>query len=155
MAQQIGLTVNGEFWEVNVEPWETLLEILRNRIGLTGTKEACGRGDCGSCTVLLDGRVVNSCLVLAVDARDKEVVTIEGLGQGTKLDPIQESFIEHGAIQCGFCTAGMIICAKALLDEKPSCTEEDVREAIVGNLCRCTGYNKIVEAILAVARKPS
>ena len=153
MAQQIRLTVNGELCEVSVEPWETLLEVLRDRLGLTGAKEACGRGDCGSCSVILDGKVVDSCLVLAVDARDREVVTIEGLGEGTKLRPIQEVFIEHGAIQCGFCTPGMILSAKVLLDENPSPTEEDVRQAIVGNLCRCTGYTKIVEAILAAAGK--
>jgi len=153
MAQQIKLTVNGEPYEASVEPWETLLEVLRDRFGLTGAKEACGRGDCGSCTVILDGKVVNSCLVLAMDARDKEVLTIEGLDKGGKLHPIQEAFIEHGAIQCGFCTPGMILSSKALLDENPSPSEEDVREAIVGNLCRCTGYNKIVQAILAVAEK--
>ena len=155
MAQQIKLTVNGELCEVSVEPWETLLEVLRDRFGLTGVREACGRGDCGSCTVILEGKVVDSCLVLAVDTRDKEVLTIEGLGKGGKLHPIQEAFIEHGAIQCGFCTPGMILSAKALLDENPSPTEEDVREAIVGNLCRCTGYNKIVEAILEAAGKRS
>lgn len=153
MTHQINLTVNGEFYKASVEPWETLLEVLRDRFGLTGAKEACGRGDCGSCTVILDGKVVNSCLVLAIDARDKEVLTIEGLDKEGKLHPIQEAFIEHGAIQCGFCTPGMILSAKALLDENPNPSEEDIREAIVGNLCRCTGYNKIVQAILAVSGK--
>ncbi len=153
MSQQIKITVNGEVYKADVEPWETLLEVLRNRFGLTGVKEACGRGDCGSCTVILDGKVVDSCLILAMDARDKEVLTIEGLAKDGKLHHVQEAFIEHGAIQCGFCSPGMILCAKALLDENPNPTEEEVRDAIIGNLCRCTGYRKIVEAILAAAKK--
>lgn len=153
MSQQIKITINGEVYKADVEPWESLLEVLRNRFGLTGVKEACGRGDCGSCTVILDGKVVNSCLVLAMDARDKEVLTIEGLAKDGKLHRVQEAFIEYGAIQCGFCSPGMILCAKALLDENPNPTEEEVRDAIIGNLCRCTGYHKIVEAILAAAKK--
>ena len=157
MKEQIKLTVNGESYEVLVEPSETLLQVIRNKLGLTGTKESCSLGDCGSCTVILDGKAVNSCLVLAMEAKGKEVLTIEGLRKGNQLHPIQKSFIEHGAVQCGFCTPGMILSAKALLDEKPTPTEEDVREAIAGNLCRCTGYVKIIEAVMAVARecKPS
>ena len=153
MKHQIKLTVNGDPYEIAVEPWETLLQVLRQKLELTGVKEACGLGDCGLCTVILDGRAVNSCLVLAVDAAGGEIVTIEGLREGSKLHPLQEAFIEHGAIQCGFCTPGMILAAKAFLDENPNPSEEEAREAIAGNLCRCTGYVKIVEAIMAAAEK--
>jgi carbon-monoxide dehydrogenase small subunit len=152
MKQLIQLRVNGELHEVIVEPWRTLLEVIRDDIGLTGAKEACSTGECGACTVLLDGKPVNSCLLLAGEARGKEILTIEGLSQGTKLHPLQDAFIRHGAIQCGFCTPGMLLSAKALLDNNPQPTEKEVREAISGNLCRCTGYNKIVEAILEVAQ---
>jgi carbon-monoxide dehydrogenase small subunit len=151
MKHQIRLTVNGEVYELEVEPKKKLIEIIRDDLGLTGTKKGCGKGDCGACSVLLDGRLVNSCLVLAVDANGKNVLTIEGLADGQNLHPIQKAFIEHGAIQCGFCTPGMILSAKALLDENPKPTEEEVRHGIGGNLCRCTGYSKIVEAILAAA----
>jgi carbon-monoxide dehydrogenase small subunit len=151
MKESIKLTVNGEPCEVLVNPTQTLLQVLRGNLGLTGTKESCGLGDCSSCTVILDGKIVNSCLVLAVEAAGKDVLTIEGLSKGGQLHPIQKAFIEHGAIQCGFCTPGMILTAKALLDENPTPTEEEVRDAIAGNLCRCTGYVKIVEAIMAVA----
>ncbi len=152
MKQLIQLTVNGELYEVGVEPWKTLLEVIRDDIGLTGPKEACSTGECSACTVLINGKPVNSCLVLAVDAQDKGILTAEGLAQGDKLHPLQEAFIKHGAIQCGFCTPGMLLSAKALLDENPRPTEEEVREAISGNLCRCTGYHKIVQAILNVAQ---
>ena len=152
MKQLIQLTVNGEPHEVRVEPWKTLLEVIRDDIGLTSAKEACSTGECSACTVLLNGKPVNSCLVLAVEAQGKEISTIEGLSEGSKLHPLQDAFIRHGAIQCGFCTPGMLLSAKALLDENPQPTEEEIREAISGNLCRCTGYNKIVEAILAVAQ---
>lgn len=152
MKQLIQLTVNGEPHEVRVEPWKTLLEVIRDDIGLTSAKEACSTGECSACTVLLNGKPVNSCLVLAVEAQGKEISTIEGLSEGSKLHPLQDAFIKHGAIQCGFCTPGMLLSAKALLDENPQPTEEEIREAISGNLCRCTGYNKIVEAILAVAQ---
>ena len=153
MEQKIQLTVNGEPYEVFVKPSETLLQVIRDKLGLTGAKEACSLGDCGFCTVILDGKSVNSCLVLAMEAKGREVLTIEGLRKGNELHPIQKAFIEHGATQCGFCTPGMILAAKALLDENPTPTEEDVREAIAGNLCRCTGYVKIIEAIMAVARE--
>lgn len=152
MKQLIQLRVNGELHEVIVEPWRTLLEVIRDDIGLTGAKEACSTGECGACTVLLDGKPVNSCLLLAVEARGKDVLTIEGLSQGTRLHPLQDAFIRHGAIQCGFCTPGMLLSAKALLDNNPQPNEKEVREAIAGNLCRCTGYNKIVEAILEAAQ---
>jgi carbon-monoxide dehydrogenase small subunit len=149
--QPIRLSVNGEEREVLVSPNETLVEVLRGRLELTGTKMGCGEGACGTCTVLLDGKPVRSCLTLAVEVQDKEIVTIEGLAEGAGLHPVQEAFIQHGAIQCGFCTPGMILTGKALLDENPHPTEEEVRRAISGVVCRCTGYAKIVEAILAAA----
>ncbi|RLA75971.1 MAG: (2Fe-2S)-binding protein [Deltaproteobacteria bacterium] len=152
MKRLISLTVNGETHEVVVEPRTTLLEVLRDSLGLTGAKEGCSLGNCGACTVLLDGRPVLSCLLLAVEAQGKEIVTIEGLAEGSKLHPLQEAFVEHGAVQCGFCIPGMILSAKALLDENPHPTEEEVKEAISGNLCRCTGYSNAVRAILAAAK---
>ena len=152
MKQQIQLTVNGELYKVDVEPWRTLLDVIRDEIKLTGTKEGCSLGECGACTVLMDGKAVNSCLVLAVDAVGQEIVTIEGLAQGDKLHPVQQAFVNHGGLQCGFCTPGMIMTAKALLDENPNPTEEEVRADIAGNLCRCTGYTKIIESILAAAQ---
>src|SRR5574340_501798 len=149
----IGFTLNGEAVQVEIEPHLTLLQVLREKIGLTGTKEGCGAGDCGACTVLLDGRTVNSCLFPALEAEGKTVVTIEGLAGGEgSLHPLQQAFIDHGAIQCGFCTPGMVLSAKALLDENPHPTEEEIRKGIAGNLCRCTGYVKIVEAIQAVSK---
>ena len=141
--------LNGEPVELELKPNRTLLEVIRQDLALTGTKDGCGIGECGVCTVLLDGWPVRSCLTLAVDVRGRQVATIEGLAQGVKLHPLQESFIKHGAIQCGFCIPGMLMVAKALLDEKPKSTEQEVRAAIAGNFCRCTGYVKIVEAILA------
>ncbi len=152
MKKSIKLKVNGETHEVAVEPRKTLLDVIRDDLGLTGTKKGCDQGGCGTCTVIFDGKAVNSCLVLAVEAEGKDVLTIEGLAKGAKLHPIQEAFINHGAIQCGFCTPGMIMSAKVLLDKNPNPTEKEVRDAIGGNLCRCTGYVKIVEAILAVAK---
>ena len=149
--RRISLTINDEFHSVDVEPHWTLLRLLRERLGLTGTKEGCGEGECGSCTVLVDGKPVSSCLVPAVDADSRSVTTIEGLAKDGQLHPLQTAFIEKGAIQCGFCTPGMILAAKALLDRQPSPSEEEIRLAIVGNLCRCTGYAKIVEAIQAAA----
>jgi carbon-monoxide dehydrogenase small subunit len=147
MKKIIQLTVNGEPVEVAVEPNITLLQLLREELFLTGAKHGCGLGDCGACTVILDGKPVNSCLVLAVQANGGSVLTIEGLAENGSLHPIQQAFVDKGAIQCGFCTPGMILSAKALLDENPRPTEVEIRTAISGNLCRCTGYQKIVEAI--------
>ena len=150
MKLPVLLHVNGEEYELILDPRKTLLEVLRNDLGLTGTKEGCGEGACGACTVLLDGRAVNSCLVLGVEAKGQEILTIEGLAKGTDLHPIQQSFIDQWAIQCGFCTPGMILSAKALLDRNPHPNEDEIRHALSGNLCRCTGYSKIVKAITAV-----
>ncbi len=151
MKTIIQLTVNGQPTEAAVDSNTTLLQFLREDLGLTGTKHGCGLGDCGACTVILDGKPVNSCLVLAVQARGREVITIEGLEEDGRLHSIQQAFVEKGAIQCGFCSPGMILSAKALLDENPKPTEVDIRTAISGNLCRCTGYQKIVEAIQEVS----
>lgn len=151
MKTIIQMTVNGEPVEAAVEPNRTLLQFLREDLGLTGTKHGCGLGDCGACTVILDGKPVNSCLVLAIQARGRDVLTIEGLAEDGNLHPIQEAFVEKGAIQCGFCSPGMILSAKALLDENPNPTEHEIRTALSGNLCRCTGYQKIVEAIQEAA----
>jgi len=150
MKHSLVLLVNEERYELEIRPNRTLLEVIREDLGLTGTKEGCGTGECGACTVLLDGEPVNACLTLALQAQGKKVTTIEGLAKGGILHPLQEAFIRHGAIQCGFCTPGMILTAKALLDKKPKPEEIEIREALVGNLCRCTGYQKIVEAILSL-----
>ena len=149
----LAMKLNGESMEISVEPSAMLVDVLRDQLNLTGTKEACGKGECGACTVLLDGLAVSSCITPAMKAMNKEVITIEGLGKPGKLHPIQEAFIEHGAIQCGFCTPGMVLSAKALLDKNPNPTEEEVRVGLSGNLCRCTGYVKIVESVLAAAEK--
>ena len=143
--------VNGRSYEVILEAHKTLLEVLRDRLDLTGTKYACGTGECGCCTVLIEGRPVLSCLTLAATAKRKKIMTIEGLANGG-LHPLQRAFIDHGAAQCGFCTPGMILTAKALLDENPKPTPEEVKFALAGNLCRCTGYVKIIHAVLAAAR---
>jgi aerobic carbon-monoxide dehydrogenase small subunit len=148
------LRVNNEEYDLLIYPHRTLLEVLRDEVKLTGVKEGCGEGACGSCTVLLDGLPVRSCLMLALDAQGKEITTIEGLVKEGKLDPVQEAFVEHHAIQCGFCSPGMILTAKALIDENPNPTEQQIRKAISGNVCRCTGYAKIVDAIQAVGRQP-
>jgi carbon-monoxide dehydrogenase small subunit len=147
----VSLTVNGEEYEVVITPHRTLLEVLREDLALTGTKEGCGEGACGTCTVLLDGKPVRSCLTLAVEVQGREVTTIEGLAPMGELHPVQKAFVEYGAIQCGFCSPGMILTTKALLDENPSPTEQEARRAISGNVCRCTGYAKIVEAMLKAA----
>lgn len=152
MKHKVSFTVNGDSYEVEVEPRESLLDVLRNKLSLTGTKKGCNTGDCGACTVIMNEKPVNSCLVLAVEAEGKEIVTIEGLASGAKLHPIQEAFINYGAVQCGYCTPGMIISAKALLDECPNPTEEEIKLFISGNLCRCTGYVKIIEAIKEAAK---
>ena len=151
MRQLIKLTVNDDDQEEVIEPQTTLLEVLREGLGLTGTKKGCDAGDCGACTVLIDGKPVVSCLTLAIEAQGREILTIEGLARDGKLHPLQQAFIDHFAVQCGFCTSGMLLSAKALLDKNPHPTEEEVREGISGNLCRCSGYVKIVEAILGVA----
>jgi carbon-monoxide dehydrogenase small subunit len=153
MKRIITLTVNDETHEIAVEPTQTLAEVLRVELGLTGTKQGCGTGDCGSCTVILDGLAVNSCLVLALEANGGNVLTIEALDTPEGLHPIQQAFVDKGAIQCGFCTPGMILTAKSLLDHSPSPTEPEIRKAISGNLCRCTGYQKIVEAIQEAGSK--
>jgi aerobic carbon-monoxide dehydrogenase small subunit len=151
MKSLLTCTVNGEQHSVLVDPRDTLLELLRDRIGLTGTKEGCGNGNCGTCTVLLDGAPVNACLVLAMEAAEQEVLTIEGLASRGELHPLQSALVEVGGTQCGFCTPGIVLSAKALLDDNPAPSEQDIRQAIAGNLCRCTGYNKIIDAIAAVA----
>jgi carbon-monoxide dehydrogenase small subunit len=149
----ITLNVNGEERAVMVRPRDTLLSILRNTLGLTGTKEACGTGECGSCTVLIDGMAVLACLTLAVEAEGKNIITIEGLSKNGKLNTLQEAFIAHGAVQCGFCTPGMLLSATALLSANPNPSRQDIQKALEGNICRCTGYNKIVEAIESVRGK--
>ncbi len=149
--KQIKLTVNGKIQEVDVQPWDTLLDVIRQQLGLTGTKEGCGHGECGACTVIMNGKTVNSCLVLAVEADGKQVTTIEGLSLTGKLHPVQQAFIDEGGLQCGFCTPGMVISAKALLDENPNPTDEEIRRGIAGNFCRCTGYTKIIKSIKAAA----
>ncbi len=153
MNEKVTLQVNGESYELSIEPKMTLLEALREEIGLTGTKEVCDLGTCGACTVLMNNKPVLSCLTLAITCKGKEITTIEGLKKGETLHPLQTSFIQRGAIQCGMCTPGMILSAKAFLDETPHPTEGEVKKAIAGNLCRCTGYAKIVEAILAASQK--
>ncbi|MEW5912147.1 MAG: (2Fe-2S)-binding protein [Thermodesulfobacteriota bacterium] len=154
-SHQINLIVNGVAHEVLVPANRTLAQLLREDLGLTGTKQGCGEGDCGSCTVLLDGEPVNSCLVLALQAHGHKVLTIEGLSQGRELHPIQQAFVEQGAVQCGFCTPGMILSAKALLDKTKRPSQEQIRKALSGNLCRCTGYQKIVEAVSEASRRLS
>ncbi len=149
----IHIRVNGINYGLEVEAQETLLTILRDKLDITGPKECCGVGECGACTVLIDGKAVNSCLVLAVEMDGHDIVTVEGLGEPGKLSTLQEAFIEAGAIQCGFCTPGMIMAAQYLLNNNPHPTEEDVRTALSGNLCRCTGYSRIITAVLSVANK--
>ena len=151
--RQMQLKVNGTLHTVVAAPQRTLLEVLREQLGYTGTKRACRVGDCGACTVIMDGKAVLSCLTLAIEAQGKEIVTIEALGNGDKLDPLQQSFVDCGAVQCGFCTPGMVMSAKALLADNPHPENGEVRRAIAGNLCRCTGYAKIVEAIEDAAAK--
>lgn len=147
----VTLTVNGALHEVLVEPDRTLLDVLRTDLGLRGTKTSCREGRCGACTVLLDGIAANACLVLAASTDGRPITTIEGLARDGVLHPLQQAFVDHGAIQCGYCTPGMIMSAKALLDERPAPTVTEVREALAGNFCRCTGYTKIIEAVAAAA----
>jgi aerobic carbon-monoxide dehydrogenase small subunit len=149
----VNLTVNGEDYELEVQPRTTLLEVLRDHLHLTGTKEGCGVGDCGTCLVLLDGQPVNSCLMLAVDASRRQVTTIEGLEENGRIHPLQERFLEKGAVQCGFCSPAMILSGKALLDQNPAPSEEEIKEALSGVLCRCGSYKKIIEAVRAAGQK--
>jgi carbon-monoxide dehydrogenase small subunit len=152
MKQLISLKVNNKPHEVAVDPNRTLVDLIRYDLKLTGTKKGCDMGECGSCTVIMDGKPVNSCLVLAIQANGREILTVEGLETETGLHPLQEAFVHHGAIQCGFCTPGMLLSAKALLDKNSHPSEMEIRRAISGNLCRCTGYQKIVEAIQSVSK---
>jgi len=148
---KIDFIVNDKTYSIDVEPDMRLIDALRYKLGLTGVKEGCGEGECGACTIIMDGQAINSCLVMAVQARGKRIITIEGLEKNGELDPLQKAFIENGAVQCGYCTPGMIMSAKALLLKNPNPTEEEIREAIAGNICRCTGYNNIVKAIKSVS----
>lgn len=148
----IKITVNGVVSKLQVEPDLRLIDLIRDELGLTGTKEGCGKGECGACTVIMDGKLVDSCMVLAFQADGKEIFTIEGMSSGDQLHPIQESFIKNGAVQCGYCTPGMVLSAKALLDKNPDPTTKEIRRGISGNLCRCTGYQKIVDAIKDAAQ---
>jgi len=149
----VATTINGDAVEFVCQPRETLLDVLRNRLGLTGAKEGCGTGDCGACSVTVDGRLVCSCLVLGAEAEGREVTTVEGLSSGGKLHALQTKFIEHAALQCGICTPGFLVSAKALLDRNSDPSEEEIRYALAGNLCRCTGYDKIVRAVSAAAKE--
>ena len=151
MKHKIKLRVNGQDYEAYADARTTLVDLLREELGLTGTKKGCGTGECGACTVIMNGNAVNSCLVLAVDADSAKITTIEGLTRNGKLDPLQQAFVDEGAVQCGFCTPGMIMVAKDFLDKNPNPTEEDFQTTISGNLCRCTGYIKIVKALKKVA----
>ncbi|MBI2953081.1 MAG: (2Fe-2S)-binding protein [Chloroflexi bacterium] len=147
--KSIKLEINGVQHEVEVAPWRTLLEVIREELQMTGTKEGCGLGECGACSVLMDGKTVNSCLVLAAEANGKRITTIEGLAQAERLHPIQQSFIDNGGFQCGFCTPGMIMSTKVMLDDNPNPTDDEIKKGISGNLCRCTGYAKIFDSIRA------
>jgi aerobic carbon-monoxide dehydrogenase small subunit len=151
-SKRIKFLLNGQHHELEVKTWRTLLEMIREDLKLTGTKEGCGHGECGSCTVIMGGKTVNSCLVPAAEADGQEIVTIEGLADGDKLHPVQQAFVDQAGMQCGFCTPGMIISAKALLDKNPDPSEETIREAMAGNFCRCTGYTKIIESIGVAAK---
>ena len=152
-AVMVTTTINGDEVEFACPPEETLLNALRNRVGLTGVKEGCGTGDCGACSITLDGRLVCSCLVLGAEANGREITTVEGLAEEGQLHPLQENFIEHAALQCGICTPGFLVAAKSLLDRNPNPSETEIRYALAGNLCRCTGYDKIVRAVQASAKE--
>ncbi len=153
MSVKVSTTINGDSIDFICEPDETLLDALRNRVGLTGAKEGCGTGDCGACSVTIDGRLVCSCLVLGAEAEGREIETVEGMADGEKLHPLQRKFIEHAALQCGICTPGFLIAARALLDRNPDPNEEEIRFGLAGNLCRCTGYDKIVRAVQDAAKE--
>ena len=151
MEHTIAMKVNGHDYELEIQPWRTLLEVLRDQLNLTGTKQSCAEGHCGACTVIVNGNAVNACLMLAVEAHGKDITTIEGLARGDELHPIQEAFVNHGAVQCGFCTPGMIMATKAFLEESPAPSDEDIKRVLAGHLCRCTGYVQIVESVQAAA----
>ncbi|MBI2209388.1 MAG: (2Fe-2S)-binding protein [Deltaproteobacteria bacterium] len=154
MKIPVTLKVNGETYDLIIAPYRTLLDVLREEIHLTGSKKGCDAGDCGACTVLLDGKPVNACLVLAATAQDREILTIEGLARNGKLHPLQEAFVREGAVQCGFCTPGILMSLKALLDTNPAPTLEEIKIAMAGNLCRCTGYSKMFKAVESLDRSP-
>lgn len=149
----LNFILNGKQISISTDPDIRLLDLLRDKLNLTGTKEGCGVGECGACTVLMNGRAINSCLVFAAQVENSEIVTIEGISNGEKLHPLQKKFLEYGAVQCGFCTPGMVLSAYALLEEKPNPTEDEIKDAIAGNLCRCTGYKQIIEAVKATAKE--
>ena len=151
MKHTIQITVNGRPNEIKVDPWRTLLEVLRDQLNLTGTKQSCAEGHCGACTVLVDGEAVNACLMLALEADGSDILTIEGLAEGGKLTPIQEAFVNYGAVQCGFCTPGMIMATKVFLEENQDPSDEEIKKALAGHLCRCTGYVQIIDAVRAAA----
>ncbi|MDD3654339.1 MAG: (2Fe-2S)-binding protein [Desulfotomaculaceae bacterium] len=156
MKQLIELEINGRAYEIPINPRDLLVDVIRKKVGLTGTKKGCGQGDCGACTVLIDGEPVLSCITLAIACQGKKITTIEGLAAADgKLHPIQQSFVDHGAVQCGFCTPGMILTSKALLDKNPKPSEDEIKRGIAGNICRCTGYKKIVEAVSAASETMS
>lgn len=150
---QLSISINGQARTLDVQPETTLLQLLRDDLGLTGTKHGCDGGECGACTVLVDRRPVNSCLVLALSVRERDITTIEGLAPGSRLHPLQQAFVEHGALQCGFCGPGLILSAKAFLEETPTPTRDEVKRALAGNLCRCTGYAGVVDAVMDAAAR--
>jgi len=147
----VSATINGEEAEFLCEPQQTMLDVLRDELGLTGSKEGCGSGDCGACSIIVDGTLVCSCLMFGAEANGKDIMTIEGMAEGENLHPLQQKFLEHAALQCGFCTPGVLVASKALLDQNPNPTEEEARYWLAGNLCRCTGYDKIIEAVMDAA----
>ena len=151
MEHNIEIKVNGHDYELEIQPWRTLLEVLRDHLNLTGTKQSCAEGHCGACTVIVNGEAVNACLMLAMEAQGKEIITIEGLAKGDELHPIQEAFVNHGAVQCGFCTPGLIMATKAFLEESPTPSDEEIKRVLAGHLCRCTGYVQVVESVQAAA----
>ena len=152
MKKELRFTVNGEAYELYVKPKSLLMEVLRDQLGLTGAKRSCDTNTCGTCTVILNGMAVNSCSILALQANGGEVLTVEGLAKKTELHPLQKAFLDYGSVQCGFCTPGMLMATKALLDKNPNPTKEQIKEAIDANLCRCTGYNSIIRAVTAVVK---
>ena len=153
MKYQLEIEVNAKIYKLDIYPWQSLREILREQLGLTGTKVGCSTGNCGACTVLIDGMAVKSCLVLAMQAAGKSILTVEGLHDGDKLHPLQEAFIDSYAVQCGYCTPGMLMAAKAILDQNPNPTENEIRDGLHGNICRCTGYVKIIDAVRDAAER--